>query len=411
MKKIKINFKNFYLFSVPVDFDIAPLKILSSHHLLVKLKYQGKEGIGEGVLYKTSPLKTLDLLVKEFEQFFQKEFSSFSQAREGLIQKFFSFPGVICAFDLALWDLEGKIKRKPVFELLGRKKRSEISVAEQIFIPRNRIHLIRGVKKILNHKTNSIKLKAGRVLEDDIENIVLIKEITENKINIQLDLNQGLSFNQAVNFGRKIKNLGISLWEEPIKFKHFNELNKLKRKTKLAVILDESIKNMEDLKQSIKSKAIDILNVKISRLGGLTNSLQLIKLANKNKVEIEIGCSEELGVGTNAQLHLVSYLKKLKTMEVLGAERLDFDIIKEKQRIKNGFLKTPVKKPGLGINFSFRQLNQAGKKKKFSIITKANAELPFLFYLDYFSNKWRSKFFNGLFFLKKSFERLRMTNE
>jgi len=360
---MKINFKNFYLFSVPVNFDIAWLKILFSNHLIIQLEHEGKIGIGEGVLYKTSSLKALNLVLKEFEEFFQQEeFTSFRKAREKLLKAFSSNPGLTCAFDLALWDLEGRIKKKPVYQLLGKEKTNKVPISEQIFIPKNKIDLIRQVKKILDHKTKIVKLKAGRNLKNDLVNIQLIKEISRDKLEIQLDLNQALNFEQAVVFGRKVKKMGILAWEEPISFKNFNELNKLRKKVKLPIILDESIKNIDDLRQGLGKRAFDILNVKISRLGGLTNSLQLIKLAQKNGVKIEIGCSEELGIAASAQMHLAGNLRGLRTMEALGSQRLGFDLIKEKQGIRNGFLGKPLKKAGLGVSFNIRRLKLAAGK-------------------------------------------------
>ncbi|HUS51299.1 MAG TPA: mandelate racemase/muconate lactonizing enzyme family protein [Candidatus Paceibacterota bacterium] len=407
MKKFKINFINYYLFSVPVNFDISWLKILASNHLIVVLECEGKKGIGEGVLYRTSPLKSLDLLDKEFHEFFKQDFLSLRKAREELFKQFYYTPGIVCAFDLALWDLEGKIKKEPTFEILGKKKRDEIPIAEQIFIPESKISLTIQVKKIMNKKTKFIKLKAGRNLRQDIENINLTKKVSGNKVQIQLDLNQALNFDQALWFGKKIRSLGVLTWEEPTKFNLFSQLNKLKRKTGLPIILDESIRNIEDLREAINAKAIDILNLKISRLGGITNSIQLIKLAKKNRIEIEIGCSEELGLATNAQLHLGSSMSNLRLMEALGSDRLGFDIIKAKQVIKNGYLKTPSEKHGLGTDFDFSRLNRAGRKFGFSIVDRHNPKIPSDFYINYFKTRMQNKFLNGKLWLEKKVYDLR----
>jgi len=397
---MKINFQNFYLFSVPVNFDIANLKILNSNHLVVKLGFQGKTGIGEGVLYQTSSLKTLGLLLNQFRDFFNQEFLSLKQARGRLYQAFSSFPGIVC-------DLEAKLKKKPLYQLLNKRKANKVSIAEQIFIPQNKIALIKEIEEIIKHKTKVIKLKTGRNLEQDLINLRLIKEMTGDKISLQVDLNQTLDFDQAVGFARKLKKLGILAWEEPIKFTHFNQLNQLKRRVKLPLILDESIKDIGDLKKAIENKAIDILNIKISRLGGITNSLQLIKLARRSRVKIEIGCSEELGIATSGQLHLATSLRGLRAMEVLGSLRLGFDLIKERQEIKNGFLKKPTRKPGLGVNFDLLKLRRKAKSLNFSVSTKTNSELPFKFYFDYFQTRLRSLSINGLLWLKSKILHLR----
>lgn len=398
---MKINLRNFYLFSVPVDFDISNLKILYSNHLVIIVEYEGKKGTGEGVLYKTSLLKALTLLHKNLNHFFQQEFISFKQARIKLWESFKEFPGLVCAFDLALWDLEAKTKKYPVSKLFTRKKRELIPVAEQIFIPKNKISLIRDVKEILSHKTELLKLKGGRNLEEDLKNIKLINEISKNKLKIQLDLNKSLTLKQAIFFGNKIKKLGIIAWEEPISFSQINELRILRNRIKIPIILDESIINFNDLEKAIKAEAIDILNVKINRLGGLTNSLVLIKLAKKNKIQIEIGCNEELGVATVGQMHLANYVTNLRILEALGSNRLSFDIIKEKIVIKNGFLKSLTKKVGIGVNFEPYKLSLAGRKYNFGIIKKNTAQPSLLVYTNYFKTRIKSQFINASLLLRK----------
>lgn len=399
MKKIKIKFKNFYLFSVPVDFDLGPLKILFSNHLVVQLECGGKKGIGEGVLYQTSLPEAVMLLKNDLSLFFKQEFLSFKKAKEKLNKKFFHCPGICCAFDLALWDLEGKIKRRPVYELIGSKKRNRVEAIEQLFIPQNKISLIKELNKIISRKTKNIKLKTGRNLNRDLENISLIQYAVERKLGLQVDLNQSLNLNQAISFGKKLKSLRVDAWEEPIKG-DFNQLKKLKMKARIPLILDESILNRDDLEKAIKCRVIDILNVKFSRLGGLTPSLQLIKLAQKHKVQVEIGCSEELGLGTQAQMHLACYLKQIRGVEGLGSSRLELDLIKDSHKIQNGFLKAPLKKPGWGIKFSPRCLKAAGLKKNFQVWEK-KFNPDFNFYFRYTQKRLKSKLINGLILLKK----------
>lgn len=397
---MKINFLDFYLFSVPVNFDLACLKILFSNHLIIKLEYNGKIGIGEGVLYRTSLLKTKDLLLKEFKEFFQQQFLGFKQVKNKLFKDFYLYPGVVCAFDLALWDLQAKFEKKSVSQYLASARRAPVKVVEQIFIPKNKIQLIKETKKILAHKTQLLKLKAGRNINKDLKNIELIQQISKGQLDIQVDLNQALDYNQAVFFGKQLIKLGILAWEEPISFRSFQDLKKLKRKIKLPLVLDESIRNLEDLEKAVQAQAIDIINIKLSRLGGLTNSLKLINFAHKNKLKIEIGCSEDLGIATSAQIHLAKSDSKLRAIEALGAERLGFDIIKEKIKIKKGYLKLLHKKFGLGVNFDPPKLRQAGKKFSFSIITKHNPKISLKLYFGYIMTKIIGKIINGVLFFK-----------
>jgi L-Ala-D/L-Glu epimerase len=400
---MKIKLLDFYLFSIPVNFEIAKIKILFSNHIIVKLEYQNKMGIGEGVLYKTSPVKVLGLLKSQILEFFKQDFISLKQARNKLNKVFtVDNPGTVCAFDMALWDLQGKIEDKPLYELFHSDKAKKVSVIEQIFIPEKKKQLEKELEKIINNKTKTIKLKGGRNLQHDIENINLINKIGLNKLNIQLDLNKSLDFKTACDFGREVKKLGVEVWEEPIKFKQLVELKQLRKKTGIKIILDESIQNLNSLNKAIRNKALDILNIKLSRLGGITGSLDYIKLADKNNIKIEIGCSEELGIGTSSQWQLAQTVSNLNGLEALGPNRLGFDVIKQNWQIKNAKLFIKIIKPGLGVDFNLLRLKKEARKKNFIVLHK-NSSLAERqkFYLDWFILRTKSKINNGLIRINK----------
>lgn len=398
---MKIDFKNFYLFSAPVDFNIAWLKIFSSNHLIVMLETGGRQAIGEGVLYQTSALKTFKLLKNDFNLFFNKSFSSLKDARQKLKDKFFKHPGLVCAFDTALWDLEAKLKKKPTHLLLGKKKRDKVLLAEQIFIPKDKEDLLKQVKEILKRKTRIIKLKAGQDLKKDIENLRLIRDIGGNQIDIHIDSNQGLNFSQAVEFASKLKSLNISAWEEPIKYKDLKELRRLKKRIKIPLILDESVKNKNEFEQAIKYKVIDILNLKISRLGGLTSALEYSKTAKENNIALSLGCSEELGIGTAGQLHLAAVLDNLQFQEGLGSQRLGFDLVNQSFKSDNGYLKILLGKKGLGVDFNFQKLRSSAIKMKFALVSAKDFYFPFNFIVQHYFTRLKSLIINGFLYIQR----------
>lgn len=396
---MKIKFKNFYLFSVPLDFDISKIKILFSNHLIVKLTYKNITGIGEGVLYKTPLLKAKNLLQNEFKNFFKQKFVGFKEVREKLSVFNDKHPGLVCAFDLALWDLEAKISKKKLYQLFGNGLKKEIPLIEQIFIPKNKQQLKKEIKEILRHKTKIIKLKAGRNLREDLKNIQIIQKMAGGKVKVQLDLNQALNFKEAENFAFKLKRLGIKTWEEPLKFKNFNQLKNLKEKTGLKIILDESVLNYNDFKNAIKAEAVDILNIKFSRLGGISSSLKLLQLAKKNKIKTTLGCNEELGIAAAGQIHFAATFPQIELIEGLGFWRLGFDIVDKKWKVNNGRIKVDFSLFGLGVNFIFSKLQKASRKLEFTI-AELNKIAGFNFYFSYYKKRIKSKIINGFLLLQ-----------
>ncbi len=362
-----IKLVNYWLFSVPVDFEISWGKILFSRHLIVKLQSQNKIGVGEGVLYKTNGLSAQRFTFKIAKMVNNEQSISNLQKK---IQKFFpQAPGVVCAFDLALWDLKSKLNQKPLCQILGKPVRKKIKITEQIFI-KDKKKTISELKKVAKNQTN-LKLKISRDFKKDLR---LLKKIRKkySRLNLQVDANQSLSPKKLQAIDKILQKLNIKALEEPVSGKHWFLFNQLKT----PIILDESISSLRNLKNAHKKKAINILNIKLSRLGGITNSLKFVKFCQQNNVNITLGCSEELGIGTAAILHLSSTIKNLYSTEGLGPKRLGFNIINEQFKLKKGFINLP-QKIGLGVTFNPVLLKKSSRTRKFPILEKETKSLIF----------------------------------
>lgn len=383
-----IKLVNYWLFSVPVEFEVSWGKILFSRHLIVKLSSQNRVGIGEGVLYKTDGLSCQKFITK-ISKIIQNEYSI--STLQNKLQKFIpQAPGVVCAFDMALWDLKSKIDQNPLNRILGTPLRKKIEITEQIFITNNHSRYLQ-LKEIIKNQ-NNLKIKIGKDIAEDLE---FLKRIRKKylQLNIQVDANQALDPNKLKMVGEVFQNLRIKAIEEPSKKTHWSQFNQLKT----PIILDESILSLSDLKNAIGKKAVNILNIKLSRLGGITNALKFIKFCQQKNIKITLGCSEEFGIGTAAILHLSSIVKNLYSTEGFGPQRLGFDIIDEKFNLEKGKITVP-KKNGLGNTFNVLLLKKNSRAKKFQVLEKKSKNLKFN--LDEFKNILKSKIINFFILLK-----------
>jgi ubiquinone/menaquinone biosynthesis C-methylase UbiE len=250
--------------SIPVNFDLSFLKIRHSNHVFIK---KNNKIIGEGVVYGSDWLKA-EKLAKEM-----------TETKFGENQTYKGLP-----------------------------------TCEQIFINQS---------VNLKLKSSNLKVKTGRCIFKDIKNLEKISQNFKNQIRI--DANQGYSLKQLIYLLPILEKLGIKYLEEPVKKKNLSQAAELLHQQGFEIILDETLQTEADLNWAIKNKLIDVINIKVSRLGSIKESIHWVKLAKKHQLKVIIGCSEELERGMQAIYALGNEARRqgvLLEIEGFGPDRL-----------------------------------------------------------------------------------------
>jgi L-alanine-DL-glutamate epimerase-like enolase superfamily enzyme len=339
-----------YLFAIPVDFLIALARIRFSHHLLIQLHDDGLSGIGEGILYRTLPHQAADLFRHAVRPAVEGDdllSSSVAEQEAWLAQLAAASPALAYAVDTALWDLRAKKAGKAVVDLLGGKRRRRVPITEQIFI-RDWPTAEAELDGILSRGTRQIKVKIGTSPQADLEALRRVRAFVGPEVEIRVDVNHAYTTAEGEPLYRSLADLGVSALEEPLPVRHWPGLRALRQRLGIPVILDETILTLGDLQVAIADEAIDILNIKLTRVGGMSQALHYADLCHQHGVQVAIGCSEELGVGTAAIVHLAAALPEVHSVEGLGPQRLGFDLVAEQWALTDGMLTCP-EGSGLGV--------------------------------------------------------------
>ena len=264
--------------SIPVDFDLSFLKIRWSDHLFIK---DGGKIMGEGVVYGGD------------------------------------------------WDKAERLARQMAKMKFGAE-RNGLPVCEQVFVLRKKEEGRRKkeIEEIINRGSN-LKLKVGRNVIDDINIIKFIRNNLKFPNQIRIDANQGYSLKQLQYLIPTLKEAGIEYVEEPVKVKDLSTASEMLHRYGLKIIVDESLNTLRSDLSVRQGRTfldyIDAINLKLSRIGDINESLELIKLAKKYNKKIVIGCSEELDRGMRAIYALGYEAKKagvLLEVEGFGPLRL-----------------------------------------------------------------------------------------
>jgi muconate cycloisomerase len=256
-------------------------------------------------------------------------------------------PGLTFAVDSALWDLQGQRTGRSVAEMLGGVQRTHIPITEQIFIG-EWLESEQELRAIQRRGTTSLKVKTGFHPQHDVELVKRVQQFMGPEVEIRVDANRGYALADSLDTYHKLAAAGVLAVEEPISDKGWSALRRLRQETGLPVMLDESILTLPDLQQAIAAQALDILNVKLTRIGGISRALPYLELCQRAGVAISIGCAEDIGPGMASILQLSAAVESLYSTEGMGNLRLGADIVATPMAVQGGSVALPSGN-GLGV--------------------------------------------------------------
>ena len=205
------------------------------------------------------------------------------------------------ALEGASWDLAGRETGRPLWEMLGSQSRPiESGVAIGIFDTLD--ELLERVDTYLRdgYRRTKIKIQPGW----DIEPIRAIRERFGN-IPLMVDANTAYTLDDIGIF-KELDGFDLMMYEQPFPAAALEQLAELQRQVKTPVCADESAENLEALERMIELDSVKIINIKVQRVGGLTNARRMHDRAREANLGIWLGTMPELGVASAQGLHLAT---------------------------------------------------------------------------------------------------------
>jgi len=207
------------------------------------------------------------------------------------------------AFDMALYDIASQQAGVPLYKLLGGKNNKTISTDYTVSLDTPK-KMAEDAAKYKKQGFPVIKVKLGESKDKDAERIHLIREAIGYEIPVRIDANQGWDIKTAMAILKELERYNIQYCEEPIPRWDFMRLRKLKKKSPIPIMADESCCDHHDAKRLIGLKACDMINIKLGKSGGIYEALKIIALADKAKMKMQMGGFTESKLGMTAFAHL-----------------------------------------------------------------------------------------------------------
>jgi L-alanine-DL-glutamate epimerase-like enolase superfamily enzyme len=175
------------------------------------------------------------------------------------------------ALDMACWDLLGKKAKLPVCDLMGGRYGDKIDLYRAISqeSPEQMAAKVSGYR---DEGYTKFQLKVGGNPLEDIKRIKAVSAVLKNEEILVADANTGWKAHEAIRVVNGVKDIDVYI-EQPCLT--YEESIRIRKNTTLPFILDENINDMHTLLRAEGDRAMDCINLKISKVGGLTKARQI----------------------------------------------------------------------------------------------------------------------------------------
>ena len=339
----------FYKSNLEFEYPFTISKGTKTHQsaLIICVDHDNIKGYGEApsiAYYNISVEQMMDDLKLALKYF---DLNKFNCAEDCWTYLYHQIPNnnfALCAIDMALHDWFAKKNHKKLYETFNSNWTNIPPTDYTIGI--DSIELIE--QKIKAHPMPIYKIKLGLGNEEKI--LESISNCTKSKIRI--DFNEGLTADRFLQLYPLFEKYNIELLEQPLSKADEKGMRTIFKQSKIDLFADEFCVKEHDVDRCIDK--FNGINIKLTKCGGITPALRMIKRANELGLKVMMGTMNESSIGTAAIAH---FLPKLNLVDMDGVlllkETFASGILFDKNagcNEPNGF--------GLGVNIAEQILNE-----------------------------------------------------
>lgn len=250
--------------------------------------------------------------------------------------------------DMAVHDLIGKRLGVPVYRLLGGLVQDGFSSCRAVGYGEPDA-MVASVHGYLEEGYTTFEVKMDEDPWASLRRIQAILESTPEDTVYFFDPNEAWSLSDTLTIGRRLRQArGSFYFEQPIAKENLAGMAEIRSVTGIPISSDESVQGPASVLALIQAKATDILNIKLTKVGGFRPAMQCMAIAEASGISYRVDTMVESKIGNSAHSHLAA-----ASHQVLGA--IDPHLNLERDPVKEGGLLLEAGRvrvphgPGLGI--------------------------------------------------------------
>ncbi|KGR90241.1 O-succinylbenzoate synthase [Ureibacillus massiliensis 4400831 = CIP 108448 = CCUG 49529] len=253
----------------------------------------------------------------------------------------------------AVWDIYSQITNQSLAHALGGKK-DKIEVGISIGIQKSLDEQMSVVEKAIQdgYKRIKVKIKPGW----DVE---VIRELRKNfpETPMMADANSAYTLQDA-ELLKQLDEFNLTMIEQPLASDDIIDHAVLQKQMNTPICLDESIHSVEDARKAIELGSCGVINIKIGRVGGITEAKKIHDLCEEKGIPVWCGGMLESGIGRAHNIALTTLSNFVLPGDTAGSNHYwEEDIILPEVITENGYITVP-QVSGIGYKVNLEAIDK-----------------------------------------------------
>jgi L-alanine-DL-glutamate epimerase-like enolase superfamily enzyme len=253
----------------------------------------------------------------------------------------------VSAFDIALWDIKGKVLGQSIAQLLGGLRERVPTYASGALARTSSLDEVLKSARILVEKgfrqmKTQLAIPGNANPRVEAERAHLIREAVGPDTGLMCDINQRWSVNQAIDIGKRVEDVHFFWLEDVTTPDDYAGLARIADALVTPLAGGEYLYGITPFRHMLEARAVDIVMIDLLRVGGIGNWMKVAGMAEAFNIPVVSHLLPEIHV------HLVASAPNGLTVEYMP---WSFRLFAEVPVPTDGALAVPSK-PGLGLEFS-----------------------------------------------------------
>ncbi len=257
---------------------------------------------------------------------------------------------VKAGIDMALHDLLARRLGVPVHVLLGGRLHERIAMSRILPI-KAPAEMAAKAAELAAAGYRQLKLKLSGDTALDTARIAAVRDAAGPAVALTLDPNQSYDAKQLMGAFARFERHDIALIEQPVPAADWAGLALLTRTLPVAIEADESAQTVHDVFRLVSERACDVINLKITKLGGLRRFRQAVQICEAGNVGCRVGAAFGPALLQAMSLQAASTVKALPFACELAEHLHLLDDPFTDLAVTDGAIDVPRQTPGCGVEF------------------------------------------------------------
>ncbi|MBI2994480.1 MAG: mandelate racemase/muconate lactonizing enzyme family protein [Gammaproteobacteria bacterium] len=193
------------------------------------------------------------------------------------------------AVDIALWDIIAKAADLPLWQALGGARQADIPIynTHAGWLNYSIDQLTDEARQLVDQGYTALKMKVGlKDSKEDRRRVAAVRKSIGDRILLMVDANQKWDLMQACEAARLIEEFDLSWLEEPLHPDDIRSHRILNEHTSIPIALGEHVYTTHAFRDYIEQRAVDLIQVDVCRVGGITPWLEVAAMANAFNIRV-----------------------------------------------------------------------------------------------------------------------------